>query len=103
MHWQEELILGGRVESGEDALLRCVLIGRWWVGPADPWAATTRTCITPDAGNTDHFKTSILGRWEVLEVLTSPLVFNLKLLFLQRGGAPDYVPVDESQAAVRAL
>lgn len=25
MHWQEELILGGRVESGEDALLRCVL------------------------------------------------------------------------------
>lgn len=27
MHWQEELILGGRVESSEDALLRCVLIG----------------------------------------------------------------------------
>lgn len=24
MHWQEELILGGRVKSSQDALLRCV-------------------------------------------------------------------------------
>lgn len=24
MHWQEELILGGRIKSSEDALLRCV-------------------------------------------------------------------------------
>lgn len=37
MHWQEELILGGRVESSEDALLRCVLIvGREWVGQGEP-------------------------------------------------------------------
>lgn len=26
MHWQEELILGGRVKSSEDVLLRCVVI-----------------------------------------------------------------------------
>ena len=26
MHWQEELILGGRVKGSKDALLRCVLV-----------------------------------------------------------------------------
>lgn len=26
MHWQEELILGGRVKGTKDALLRCVLV-----------------------------------------------------------------------------
>ncbi len=26
MHWQEELILGGRIKNSQDALLRCVFI-----------------------------------------------------------------------------
>lgn len=26
MHWQEELILGGRVKNSQEALLRCVFI-----------------------------------------------------------------------------
>lgn len=33
MHWQEELILGGRVKSSQDALLRCVPFETvMWVG-----------------------------------------------------------------------
>lgn len=29
MHWQEELILGGRVKNSQDALLRCVCVFLW--------------------------------------------------------------------------
>lgn len=54
MHWQEELILGGRVKNSQDALLRCVFIK----------TCKERSDAAVSGGFTEHVMSLLSSYWK---------------------------------------